>query len=765
VLIVRICGRVFWLALVVLVLAVFSSPAAGLATPSEFREVVEIRGEPSDSGSVTSWDAFNFPGFWYDLDEGVEGEHLTITPGGGRSLGQDDIVYTTSRRLVMFEVTENTGKLVENGLDCSTGKPVKVRGSGGGCYAVFGFFGEPYVAIDGNAKKMGKLVIEQEEGAQEKKSLRDGEVWDLGGGYTLVVNGVDANADPKLVWFTLSYKGKFLDDAVVGQGDVYVYIEDNIAGASEVPLFVTLVDKVFEGSHGGLAQFRYTWAVDRAARELRTSDRFGVFEVKEVNDTTITLKNERSVELTKDSNVLLAEDLYLRVADNNTIRFYPAMLKKTPGVYKVRGEPFDEKKPNFPKSGSNSSFSWDAFNFPGFWYDLDDALTGENLTFKGGSLTSSRRTIREGELTYNTTRQLVRFEINENALVKSANGTLISATVEDALDCATGNKVDEGDCYAKIGWLGQPYVALGGDARKLSKLIIEMEETSAEKKTIALGQVWDIGGGWTLGVKSLDTNSQPRQAWIILAYKGRAVDSSIIQEGEVYTYVADSIAGESDVPVFATFLERVFGGIETEIAQFRYTWAISLDVTEVETGDTFGIFKVDTASNTGINLSNQASLELTPDSEQEVAGDIYFKIADNTSVLRFYPYVPRTVRGETGTQETIPTEEMPTEEPLETPPPTEEPPLETPAPTPTPTPTPSPTPSPTPTPTLRPTPTPEITVGYALKLAWNRQMEKIKNTLPPEIGELLETQTLSGFLAGFAVAAIITLFYLLLRKG
>ncbi len=57
----------------------------------------------------------------------------------------------------------------------------------------------------------------------ESKSLAAGESWDMGSGYTLIVNALDDKATPKQVWISIEREGKRLDDKVMTEGEIYTY--------------------------------------------------------------------------------------------------------------------------------------------------------------------------------------------------------------------------------------------------------------------------------------------------------------------------------------------------------------------------------------------------------------------------------------------------------------------------------------------------------------------------------------------------------------
>lgn len=365
------------------------------------------------------------------------------------------------------------------------------------------------------------------------------------------------------------------------------------------------------------------------------------------------------------------------VYDNSTVRHVPDAI----GCANVTG------------GGLNATceMSWNAYNFAGFWYDLTKGLMSENMTIT--DLSADNRTIPEDGLWYTTTKQIVRYKVNE------ANANL---TVENALNSA-GNKVSAGSHYAKIGWQAEPYVALNGKAKKLVKLVIEQGKAAADKKTLSTGEKWDIGKGWTLMAQSVDAKATPRQVWLVLSKDGVKKDDKIAYINQVYTYVEKSLGGESDIPLLVTHIDSIFSGATADMVQLRYTWAVDTSVTEVKSGDKYGVMKVSEAGDTTLELRNEdASISLSKDATTDIMGEMKFKVADSDTV-RFYPKVDYVLGAPPEVNVTTP---IPTATPTVTPV------------TPTP-PTPTPvtpvayTPEVTPTPvTPKPTPTPTPTPGF-----------------------------------------------------
>ncbi len=205
-------------------------------------------------------------------------------------------------------------------------------------------------------------------------------------------------------------------------------------------------------------------------------------------------------------------------------------------------------------------------------------------------------------------------------------------------------KSTKGGKYARLGWFGDLYVAVNGKANKLAKLI--KEQKKEEKQTLKLGTSWNLGDGYNLTVESLDTTTSPRQAWLNFTKDGNTIDHKVVNEGEVYSYTEKSVSGESDVPIFVTYVESIFTGGEvmSALVQLRYTWLISQNVLEVKAGDKFGVFEVKEANENYVLLYNkEKTISLDQNTVQPLYGELKLKIADSSTALRFYPIFEHTI--------------------------------------------------------------------------------------------------------------------------
>ncbi|MCZ7394082.1 MAG: S-layer protein domain-containing protein [Candidatus Methanoperedens sp.] len=303
-------NKITTIALAALMLLIVALPAGAVIQATS----VEIRG--SVATGADSWNATTFAGFWYDLKNDLKTETLIVKAiTGTRDIdgSAQDLQYETV-------LTTKTLKVVENGHNSSE----LLTAFPGGVYPILGWQAQPYIAVKNNSKKLARLLIEQGNATSEKKSLTVGETWDIGDGWTLTAQSIDAKASPRQVWLVLSKDGVKLDDKVIGQGDIYVYTEKSFAGESDVPLFVTYVDSVFAGATSDMVQLRFTWAISKSVTEVKSADVFGNMEVITANNTNLLLRNkDKTVTLTKDGTVDIMGELKFRVADSDVLRYYP----------------------------------------------------------------------------------------------------------------------------------------------------------------------------------------------------------------------------------------------------------------------------------------------------------------------------------------------------------------------------------------------------------------------------------------------------------
>ncbi|MDD4497982.1 MAG: S-layer protein domain-containing protein, partial [Methanosarcinaceae archaeon] len=187
-----------------------------------------------------------------------------------------------------------------------------------GNYTLLPWLGEKYVAIDGDATTITKLLLEQ--GSDDVQTLRTGENWDLGAGYSLECKQVDV--DGNKVWLSLNKDGKEIDTEVLNtdteeDSDSRVFVATaDFADQTDAVYFVTYADKVFQSATDSIVQLKYTWIIDKEeVLKIDTDLTLGEFECTEAKSDKIVLENSNTLNLKVDDVTHLTDDLYFTTSD------------------------------------------------------------------------------------------------------------------------------------------------------------------------------------------------------------------------------------------------------------------------------------------------------------------------------------------------------------------------------------------------------------------------------------------------------------------
>jgi len=267
----------------------------------------ELRGTIHDEVfDTTVWTPFNFEGFYYNIDENISTESLTLKEGiSGRSINDEALVYSSSPALVKFEH------------------------KGWGSYEVVGFMAEKYFAgypenTFGNSKSvsvlsdsiLAKVLIDDD----NKKSMFTGSSLTLDEGYSLNIAEVDVNGDT--VWVQLKKDGDVVDEGFLNSNSDYVY-ETELGGAEDVPLIAVHLDQIFSGTETNAVFIEGVFQISGDYLELSQGDSFGRMEISTISSSGITMKNKDSISLSKGNTIDLMGNVKFKVADSSTLRFYP----------------------------------------------------------------------------------------------------------------------------------------------------------------------------------------------------------------------------------------------------------------------------------------------------------------------------------------------------------------------------------------------------------------------------------------------------------
>ncbi len=594
------------------------------------------------------WNAYNFAGFYYDLNDNLGKEELLVLQpdlsSEHRVIDINNLVYSTGADVKRLKVVENG---FNNDVSKAAAAGLKQTLPGqtfeDGNYTAMYWLGATYVALNGNINELAEFVFEQ--GALDKKTLDDKDnTWDIGGGWTLTVNSIDAKATPRQAWFTLSKDGVKKDDSVVQQGQVYTYVEKSLGSQTDVPVFVTYVDSIFAGAAINMVQFRYTWAIDTSLMEIKSGDKYGILKVVSLDTPCkrLVLKNTDSVVcLSPGATVNLIGYYSFIVADRDDIlRFMPMEVLSldykpvdvitTRVRYGRRGAVWNETPFLGAVGGYCNTAKWDAYNSALFYYDITDDLGMEKVEILQTDLNAKQRTIDKGNMVYSTEAQQKMLDVVRWAF----NGDVGAAALAGLKQTGAGEAFADG-CYYVLGMLGIPGVALNGKVDNIAQLVLA--QGTRDKKVVAVGGTWNIGGDWVLTVRS--ANSSTGAVYLVLSNaSGQVIDEAQLSPGKIYTYVEKSIGGETDVPVLVTYIERVFHGATADMVQFGHTWAISTSIAKFSIGEEIEGYEITTLDNGTRSIVIKNTEPKTIDGKTGI-GMLMFQVADRTDVLRFMPII------------------------------------------------------------------------------------------------------------------------------
>ncbi|AGB49966.1 S-layer-related duplication domain protein [Methanomethylovorans hollandica DSM 15978] len=279
------------------------APVVDMTEPGTY----ELRGTVADG--PFNWTALNFEGFYYNIDEGIGTESLKATALRGRTIPTGNLVYSTTAQQVSFDH------------------------SAWGKFEVIGFLAHKYFAgYPDNAftssvsmvsqGQLSKVLIDND----DKKSASPGSSLVLEEGYVLDVVEVDLNGNRVLV--SLTQNGQEVDTGILSSNTDYVYKTD-IGSSDDVPQIVVHFDQIFQGREFDAIFVQGIFQVSEDYITLEGSDRFGRMEVSGISENGITLRNRNSISLTKDTVISVMDDISIKVADSDTLRYYPFVLTTT----------------------------------------------------------------------------------------------------------------------------------------------------------------------------------------------------------------------------------------------------------------------------------------------------------------------------------------------------------------------------------------------------------------------------------------------------
>lgn len=538
-----------------------------------------------------TWDSHSFAGFYYNLNENLGTEALTITRIK-RTIDQGDLTYTSLPIEVEFEY------------------------SGFGKYQVIGFMADKYFAgytrnsvLSYNealstlgSSHLHKVILDDD----GKRILNEGGTMTLKEGYVLKMTEVDVSAGPGQVMVTLFKDGDVVDTDVVAGNDNYIYAA-TLGGVDDVPVLAVHFDSVFRGREVNAAFVRGVFQISESFTQVKSGDRYGELEISSISSSGIGMSNRNSISLSPGNTVDLVGDLKIVVADSSTLRFALS-------VYRI--DAFEMRGTIYP-----TTLEWNPMNFGlnvggtnlGFYYDMDHDVGKEKLKIES----ISGRNIPEGKLRYSTTAQEVDFDYPQfgkyNVIGFMADRYFAGYT--------TNSQITYRESMSTLGRF------------QLHKVLLD-DDT---KRTLSEGSTLTLKDGYVLKITDVDIGAGTGQVLISLLKDGVQIDSDVITGSDNYLYTK-KLGSQDDIPVIAIHFDAVFRGREMTAAFARGVFQISENFTSVKPGDRFSAMEVETVSSGGIEMVNSNSIGLSSGNTIDIMGNIGFRVA-NSGTVRFYPFV------------------------------------------------------------------------------------------------------------------------------
>ncbi|MDY0266329.1 MAG: S-layer protein domain-containing protein [Methanimicrococcus sp.] len=284
--------------------------------------VYEIRSDIFDytTAPVVPFTYKNFAAFFYDIDENIYTEEMNYTLTGTQ-INEGDLIYVTEPQQIAYAA--------DSWVATGTHK-----------YYVMGLFGEKYVPLtvvntdgtlssgaDMKPEKMAKLTIDND----DKYTLKTGATLELGDGYSLIIDQIDVDGNKAYIKFFKD--GKEVNSSIIttsgSDGGDWI-LRATVLNEKNIQTLRVHVKDVFQGTQDSLVEIEGLWVMDYVnAKELKTDDKFGILEYDGIiasgpikGDKALQFKSESDVTLQEDMDKQIANNMYLKTADDATTSKY-----------------------------------------------------------------------------------------------------------------------------------------------------------------------------------------------------------------------------------------------------------------------------------------------------------------------------------------------------------------------------------------------------------------------------------------------------------
>ncbi len=274
----------------------------------------EVRGTiAQDNDTSFEWTPMNFEGFYYNINDDVGTEKLSITRSGtSTSVSKGNLIYT------------------------STPQPVSYKYSKFGTFNVIGFMADTYFAgyigcgtcitskdiSTIGYKQLHRVLVDDD----TQRVIYAGSTLTLNDGYVLKIKDVNIGAGAASVWLSLLKDGSEIYEDVKNEGEIFTYAPSKVGAVNDLPIIALRIDKIFRGKEATAAFTKGVFQISEKCTSVKQGDRFGIMEVSEVSNNQIQMDNPGSFTLSSASTIDVMGNIKFKIAYSSEVRFYPFIM-------------------------------------------------------------------------------------------------------------------------------------------------------------------------------------------------------------------------------------------------------------------------------------------------------------------------------------------------------------------------------------------------------------------------------------------------------
>ena len=283
--------------------------------------IVPVRLGQYPSTAQARWNSENFTGFYFSPEDKLGSETLTLFPPDDRT-----VPTPTKPEVINGEAHWNALQYV------SFMQPKEFNFRPWGYYYTISFLGESwfvgYNIGATNESESLNLLEHQELG----KVLIDKEIrgmivagnYTLSEGYELYIRDVTNDK----IFVQLLKDGQLVDSSIVESNSTYVYKKD-LGDITDMPIIMMHVDKIFSDGKTKFASIDGLFQLsDQYILSVEPGSGLGELEIVPTTFGIIGMWNHDTLTFSRNSNVNLWPGMSIRVADNDTLRYYPYTVQR-----------------------------------------------------------------------------------------------------------------------------------------------------------------------------------------------------------------------------------------------------------------------------------------------------------------------------------------------------------------------------------------------------------------------------------------------------